>query len=142
MTATTTITAPAPLAGQRRRARSLLAAGAGAGAVASAATTAVAAIAHAAGVSLGVHGQSIPLLAFAQVTFVASLVGAVIAVGLARWARYPRRTFVLTTLGLTFLSFVPDLAADAAGATKVTLMFTHVVAAAIVVPVLARRLSD
>jgi hypothetical protein len=142
MTATTTINAPATPIVQRRRAHSLVAAGAGAGAVASAATTAVAAIAHAAGVSLAVHGQSIPLLGFAQLTFVASLLGIVIAVCLARWARYPRRTFLLTTLGLTVVSLVPDLLADAAGSTRVTLMLTHIVAAAIVVPALARRLPS
>jgi hypothetical protein len=36
---------------------------------------------------------------------------------------------------------VPDLLADAAVATKVLLMVTHVVAAAIVIPAVARRLS-
>jgi hypothetical protein len=35
---------------------------------------------------------------------------------------------------------VPDVLADAAVATKILLMLTHVVAAAIVIPAVARRL--
>ena len=54
----------------------------------------------------------------------------------------PRRTFVSTTLVLTALSFVPDVLADAQASTKLTLMLTHVVAAAIVIPALASRLAD
>jgi hypothetical protein len=38
------------------------------------------------------------------------------------------------------LSFVPDVLADAGVATKILLMLTHVVAAAIVIPAVARRL--
>jgi len=41
---------------------------------------------------------------------------------------------------LTVLSFVPDMLADADVGTKALLMFTHVVAAAIVIPAVARRL--
>jgi hypothetical protein len=40
------------------------------------------------------------------------------------------------------LSFVPDVLADAGAATKLGLMLTHVVAAAIVIPRLARPLAD
>jgi hypothetical protein len=49
---------------------------------------------------------------------------------------------VATTLVLTGLSFLPDVFADAAAATKVTLVLTHVVAATIVIPALAARLAD
>ena len=45
-----------------------------------------------------------------------------------------------TTVLLTALSLVPDALADVAGSTRVLLMATHVVAAAIIVPALARRL--
>jgi hypothetical protein len=48
---------------------------------------------------------------------------------------------VRTTVALTVLSFVPDVIAPAAPATKALLMLTHVVAAAIVIPAIARRLS-
>ncbi|WP_345483249.1 DUF6069 family protein, partial [Actinopolymorpha pittospori] len=62
-------------------------------------------------------------------------------VALARWARHPRRTFLRTTVVLTALSLVPDAIADANSATKALLMLTHLVAAAIVVPAIARRLT-
>jgi hypothetical protein len=64
-----------------------------------------------------------------------------LAAVLARRARLPRGTFVRTTVVLTVLSLVPDLVVDAAPATKVLLMATHLVAAGIVVPALARRLG-
>ena len=57
------------------------------------------------------------------------------------WARRPLTTFVRTTIVLTVLSLVPDVLADASVTTKVLLMLTHVVAAAIVIPAVARRLS-
>ena len=56
-------------------------------------------------------------------------------------ARRPRSTFVRTTVVLTVLSLVPDLIVDAAPATTALLMLTHLVAAAIVVPAVARRLA-
>ena len=71
----------------------------------------------------------------------AALVGVLLALGLARWARRPRTTFVRTTVVLTVLSLVPDVVADASVTTKALLMLTHVVAAAIVIPAVARRLS-
>ena len=46
-----------------------------------------------------------------------------------------------TTVVLTALSLVPDAIADAATATKALLMVTHLVAAAIVIPAVARRLA-
>jgi hypothetical protein len=64
----------------------------------------------------------------------------VLAVVLARVARHPRTAFVRTTVVLTVLSLVPDVIADAAPATKLLLMLTHLVAAAIVIPAIARRL--
>jgi hypothetical protein len=45
-------------------------------------------------------------------------------------------------VALTGLSFVRDLALAATSATKVVLMATHVVAAALVVPALAGRLPE
>lgn len=115
--------------------------GVGYGLLAAAATTTVAAVAHAAGVSLEVSGEQIPLLGFANLTFIFSLVGLAIAAGVRRWAAAPRRTWVVTTVALTTLSLVPDVMADASVATKLTLMTTHLVAAAIVIPAIARRLS-
>jgi hypothetical protein len=112
------------------------------GAVAAAATTTVAGIAHAAGVSLDISGEAIPLAGFAQVTFVCSMIGTLLAGVFARKASRPRHTFVVTTLALTALSLVPDVLADAATSTRITLALTHLVAAAIVIPALSTRLAD
>ncbi|WP_214327394.1 DUF6069 family protein [Nonomuraea sediminis] len=108
---------------------------------AGAATAAVAAAGEFAGISLVVGGAPIPLSGFAMLTVIFSVAGLMLAVGLARWARRPRTAFVHTTLALTALSLVPDALVGASVATKVLLMVTHVVAAAIVIPAIARRLS-
>lgn len=62
--------------------------------------------------------------------------------GQRRFARHLRTTWIRTTVPLTVLSLVPDVFADAATGTgtKILLMVTHLVAAAIVIPVVARRL--
>ena len=120
--------------------RSVFLAGIAATAVASLATPAVAAAGHAAGISLEVAGAPIPVPGFATLTALFSLVGLVLAVALRRFARSPRRTFVRVTVALTVLSLVPDLLVDAAPSTKVLLMVTHLVAAAVVIPAIARRL--
>jgi hypothetical protein len=113
-----------------------------AGLVAAAATTTFAAVAHASGVSLDIAGEPIPGLAFAQLTFVLSMVGVAIAAVLRRKAKAPQSTFVRTTIALTTLSLVPDAMANAAVSTKFVLMATHLIAAAIVVPSVAKRLSN
>ena len=123
------------------RIRTLIGAGLVATVVASAATTAIAAAGQAAGISLEVGGAPIPVSGFAVLTTVFSLVGVVLAVVLARFARSPRTAFVRTTVALTVLSLVPDVIADATSGTKMLLMLTHLVAAAIVIPAVARRLS-
>ena len=111
--------------------------------VATLATTILAAVASAAGVSFADStGASIPLAGFAQLTLVFSLIGVGIAAVMARKARHPRRTFVRTTVALTALSFVPDLTFGFGAGSAATLITLHIVAAAIVVPTLARRLSS
>ena len=119
---------------------SLAKAGLAATVVATAATMTVAAVGHAAGISLDMAGEPIPVAGFGTLTALFSLIGLALAAGLAQWAKAPRRTFVRTTIVLTVLSFVPDLLSDTAPATKALLMSTHVVAAAIVIPAIARRL--
>jgi hypothetical protein len=69
-----------------------------------------------------------------------AVIGTVLAVSLTKWARRPQRTFVVTTVVLTAVSLVPDVMANATTGSKLVLMLTHVVAAAIVVPALAKRL--
>lgn len=120
--------------------RPMLLAGLAATAAASVATSAVAAVGNAAGISLNVSGAPIPVTGFAVLTAIFSVVGLVLAAVLSRFARRPRAAFVRVTVALTVLSLVPDVIADAASGTKVLLMVTHLVAAAIVIPVVARRL--
>ena len=122
--------------------RSLLGTGVVATALASAATPAVAAAGLAAGISLDIAGAPIPVPGFATLTAFFSVIGLVIAVVLARFARHPRRAWIRTTVALTALSLVPDVLVDAVPATQALLMLTHVVAAAIVVPAVARRLPE
>ncbi|GAA3628767.1 hypothetical protein GCM10022223_52830 [Kineosporia mesophila] len=122
--------------------RALLVTGVIAAVVAAVATTAVAAIGHAAGISLDVSGEPIPLAGFASLTLGFSLIGLALAVGIRRFAARPRTVFVRTTVTLAVLSFVPDVFADAEVATRLLLMVTHAVAASIVIPSIARQLPD
>ncbi len=110
--------------------------------VAASAATAFAAIAHQGGASLEIDGEAIPLMGFFQMVLICSAVGLAAAAGIRRWADNPRQTFVRTAVALTALSFVPDLLVSAEASTRVTLMATHVVAALIVIPVVAKRLSS
>ncbi|MEU8389492.1 DUF6069 family protein [Micromonospora sp. NPDC048842] len=119
----------------------LIRTGVAATAAASIATMAVAAVGHLAGISLELGDAPIPVTGFGVLTAVFSLLGVIIAAALARFARRPRLTFVRTTVVLTVLSLVPDVIADAGVATKALLMLTHLVAAAIVIPAVARRLA-
>jgi hypothetical protein len=109
------------------------------GAVAAAATTAIAAVADAAGVSFEAAGEPIPLFGFAQMTLIGAVLGLLIA-RLCRRAAHPQAMFVRITVALTAVSVVPDLTTSFDAASRTVLVLTHVVAAAIIVPVLARRL--
>lgn len=109
--------------------------------VAAIATTVLAAIASAVGVSFSDGtGESIPLPVFTVLTLIFSLVGVGIAVVMARKARRPRSTFLRTVVALLVLSVVPSLAIGFDAGSAVTLVALHLVAAAIVVPVLLKRL--
>jgi len=110
-----------------------------AGVLAAAAATAVAAAAHGAGVSLAVRDGDIPLAGFAQMAFLGAVLGGVILAGINRHSTGARRRFLQTTVALTALSCVPSVALAPAVATKLTLVVTHVIAAAIVVPALVRH---
>jgi|SRR5690348_10457308 uncharacterized protein DUF6069 len=127
--------------------RSTWRAGIAASVVAAVATQLFVVVAHALGVSLKVgapgadHAEQIPMLAFAQWALIWSLVGTGLAVALNRYAKHPRTTFVVTTVVLTVVSFGAPITATHTGvATKIVLALSHVVAAAIVIPVLAARL--
>ena len=120
---------------------SLLLTGSAATVAAAVATAVVAAAGQAVGISLDMSGAPIPATGFAVMTVIFAVLGLVIAVALRRFAQHPRTAWLRTTVALTALSFVPDALADAAVSTKGLLMLTHVVAAAIVIPAVARRLS-
>ena len=115
--------------------RRLVRSGALAGVVAAVCTTVVAAIARAADVSLEIDANAIPIPAFAWWTFV----GAALGVVLARLLRERRRFVVVTTVA-TGLSLIPATAAPDDTATKAVLVGAHLLAAAIIIPALSRRL--
>jgi hypothetical protein len=106
------------------------------GAIAASVTAVAAAALRAAGVPLDIAGEEIPVLGFAQMVLLCTVVGIVLA------RHLKRTTFVATTVVLTVLSVIPDLTADTGTASKLGLMMTHAIAAAIVIPRLARPLSD
>jgi hypothetical protein len=133
-----TVGAPTPTAARQ----AIWKAGVAAAVVASATTTALAALASADGVSFADStGASIPNSAVAELTLIFSLVGVGLAAVIARRARRPRRTFVATTIALYALSIVPDLTFGFDTSSATALITLHTVAAAIVVPTLARRLA-
>jgi hypothetical protein len=116
--------------------RRLVRSGALAGAIAAVCTTVVAAAASAAGVSLEIDAKAIPIPAFAWWT----IVGAAVGVVLARLLRERRRFVVVATVA-TGLSLIPPIAAPDDTATKAVLVGTHLLAAAIIIPTLSRRLT-
>jgi hypothetical protein len=112
-----------------------------AGLAASVVTTLVVVASRGSGIPVAVSGEKIPLAGFGQFTLIGALVGIGLAKLISQRARLPRRTFLQVTTALTVLSTVPDVVIDATTATKVVLAFTHVVAAAVIIPVIARRLN-
>jgi hypothetical protein len=141
MTATLATVASPTATQQATKTQPVWKAGLAAGLIASVATTAVVVVARAIDIPVADRaGESIPILGFAQMTLLCTAIGILLARVIGRRSANPRALFTKVALGLTALSFVPDLTLDAGTATKVTLMITHVVAAAIVIPTLARRL--
>ena len=106
---------------------------------AAAGTTAIAAVADAAGVPLAIDGETIPLLGFAQLTLIGAMLGGFMAAVVNRYSSQARRWFTLVAVVLTAVSCVPSVAFPPDVATKVILVATHLLAAAIIVPALARQ---
>lgn len=117
-----------------------LATGLIAAAAAAGATAAGAALARSAGVALEVDGEAIPVSGVAVVTAACSLLGVLLAVALQRWSTRPARRFVVTTLSLTTVSLVPPVLVETGADTAATLVGLHLLAAAVVIPPLARAL--
>jgi hypothetical protein len=106
------------------------------------ATTLAAALAQAVGVDFEIPdgGETIPLSGFAVVTGFFSVVGIVIAAALLRWSARPAERFVQTAVTLTAISLIPPLLSEADTATTTALLGLHLVAAAVMIPTLARSL--
>src|SRR6478735_8098064 len=119
----------------QRNTRRIVRSGAIAGAIAAVCTTVVASIASAADVSLEINGTAIPIPAFAWWT----IIGAALGVLLARRLRDRRRFVVVTTIAVG-LSLIPAIAAPDDTATKAVLVGCHLLAAAIIIPTVSRRL--
>lgn len=130
-TITSTTVVPSTRSG--RTARVTWRAGATTTAAAAVVVTALAAAFDAAGAPLGVDGESIPLLGFAQMVVLGGLIGIVVARHVGRTA------FLRATVALTALSCVPSVALGTTAGDKAGLVLTHLVAAAIIVPRLAPR---
>jgi hypothetical protein len=96
----------------------------------------VAAIARAADVSLDVDATAIPIPSFAWWT----IIGAALGLVLARLLR-ERRRFIVVTTAATGLSLIPAIAAPDDTATNAVLVGTHLLAAAIIIPLLSQRLT-
>lgn len=113
-------------------------------AVAAVATTLMAVIAKAAGVDFGSSLGDVPLSAFPMLTVYCSLIGIIIAEVMIRVATMPRSTFQITMIVLTGLSLVPDVLPffEFDLAFVGVLCLTHLVAAAIVVPMIALRMEE
>jgi peptidoglycan/LPS O-acetylase OafA/YrhL len=135
---TVTSTSPDVTVGRARSrlARTLPRATFSVGVLAAAVTTAAAAALRGGGVPLAVHGK-IALASFAQITFVAAVIGGVLVALLNRRSCAPRQRFFQLTIGLTVLSLLVPAAFADTGASKIALVGLHLIAAAIIVPVLA-----
>lgn len=151
-TPTTTATA-APAADAAGSLRSRLAAGplwlVSVGAVAAGAvvTMLFAAAAKAVDVPLAVSNSEdtaaevIPEWGFGFAVSLCGVLGVLFALACARWAKRPARTFTVTAIVFVVLSFASPLTAqNATTATRVTLELSHVVAAAVIIPMIAARL--
>ncbi|AEV84633.1 hypothetical protein ACWT_3610 [Actinoplanes sp. SE50] len=108
-----------------------------------AATTVTAALARCAGVDFELPdgGQSIPLPGFAVMTGIFSTAGVLIAVALRRWSAVPAVRFVTITAVLTVLSLIAPVLSGGNPATVLALLALHLIAAAVMIPGLARSLS-
>ncbi|TQS39503.1 DUF6069 family protein [Cryptosporangium phraense] len=127
-----------------RRRAGLIRTGLAATLTAMVAVTAVAALARALGADFELPdgGEAIPLPGFAVVTGVFSLIGVALAGACRRWSERPATHFLRIAVTLTAISLVPPFLVGATAATTAALLVLHLVAAAIVIPTLTRRLES
>ena len=109
---------------------------------AAAATEAVVALANASGADVAIQGQDLKPGGCAIAVLMCMVAGAGVLAAIRRWSSSPARTWVRATVALTALSVVPDLTvSDTSTSSRLALMTAHAVAAAIVIPAVARKLS-
>ena len=103
--------------------------------------------ARAAGVdfAFGVDGsprEEIPAFGFVGAVVMFGAIAVLFAPALARWARSPRRTWNRTAWVLAAASLLPIApVAEGAVSTEIGLGVAHLVAAAVVIPIVAARLG-
>ena len=108
---------------------------------AAAGTEALVALAGAVGTDVAIQGQELKAGGCAVAVLMCMVAGAALLAAVRRWAASPARTWVRTAIALTALSVVPDLAVpDTAVGSRIVLMSAHMLAAAIIIPAVARRL--
>jgi heme A synthase len=119
-----------------------------AGLTAAVATELYGLVARAAGVPMSAAGfgqttaQPVTVGMFAMGTLLCTFLATILAIILARFVARPARAFAAATVVLTALSLaVPLSAADTAAATRLTLAGAHLLAAAIIIPTISRRLA-
>lgn len=106
------------------------------------------AIVRAAGVSFemgasAADSKPVPAGGFVGFTAMVAVAGILLAVALARWAKRPGRTYAVTAWTVVALSLaLPFLPPYMDGDTRVVLVLSHLVVAAAVVPVVAKRLGQ
>jgi hypothetical protein len=145
--ATTTYSSATSPAGNHVTRRSLLRTAAVATLLAAIAVEAFTAIVRGAGVRLAIDdpsghaGTAIGFGACAFTLVLCMVPGVALAYAVRRWAARPARIWLVSTGVLVAASFVPDLVEPStSAATRVTLMGAHLIAAAVIVPMIARRL--
>lgn len=110
--------------------------------VAATATALTAALLRAGGVGFEVEGgESIPVSGIAVVTGVLSGLGVVLAAAFLRWSTRPVTWWVWTAVTLTAISLVPPFAFTSGAGTVAALVGLHLLAAAVMIPALARSLG-
>jgi len=88
------------------------------------------------------HATPVTVGMFAMGTMVVTFWFTFAVILMARFTKTPKRTYLQTALPLLALSLaVPLTAADTATSTKLTLAAAHLITGAIIIPVVARRLS-
>jgi hypothetical protein len=88
------------------------------------------------------HATAITVGMFAMGTMVVTFWFTFAVIVMARFAKDPKRAYLWTALPLLAVSLaVPLVAADTAISTKFTLAAAHLIAGAIIIPAVARRIS-